>query len=150
MKRMTIGAGLALCALLFALCQEGAGSDMVIPASCTVTNCRGDAQSYASGASYYENTSLLFTNCVVYSGGDTSSAIQGLNAVTVQLRIGQIGLNILSTGTVQNATSGTWCATVSIPTNTGGSVFMQLKLIDSFTNSFIYPWKMIRTMVPLQ
>ena len=132
---------------LVALC---ASADSVSPASCTTTNFRNEAQAYVSGNSYWEGTTLLLTNCVLYSGGDTSSPVQGLAGVAIQARVGLITTNTPYTGNVQVASNGTWWVSLNVPTNTGGSLFLQVKLTDAATNSYIYPWKMIRTMVPLQ
>lgn len=136
--------------LTLAACHPAPATDTVQPASCTATNFRGETQAYVSPDYYYEGASLLCTNCVVYSGGDTSAAVQGLNGVTIQVRVGSATTNILYSGTVQSAPAGTWWANINVPASSGGTVFFQVKLIDAGTNSYIYPWKMIKTMAPLR
>lgn len=124
-------------------------TDPVQPSSCTTTNFRGEAQAYAAPGYYYEGTSLLFTNCVLYSGADTNSGVQGLDGVTIELRVGSALTNRLYSGTVQEAAAGKWWANVTVPSNMSPA-FVQVKVIDANTNSYIYPWKMINTMVPLR
>lgn len=123
--------------------------DSVEPSSCTTTNYRGEAQGYVAAGSYYEGASLLFTNCVLYSGGSTSSPVQGLAGVTIQIRVGSAITNTLYSGTVQDAAAGKWFATVTVPSNMSPA-FVQVKIIDASTNSYIYPWKMVNTMAPLR
>ena len=120
------------------------GGDVVAPASVTVTNFREEAESYISGVYYYEGTTLRFTNCVIYSGTDTNSSVQGLDDVSVIVDVGTTTTNIAYTGTVQVATNGTWWADVSVPSNLS-LTYVQTKISDTNGNTYIYPWKMMRT-----
>jgi hypothetical protein len=69
--------------------------------------------------------------------------------VTIQIRVGSAITNTLYSGTVQDAAAGKWCATVTVPSNMSPA-FVQVKIIDASTNSYIYPWKMVNTMAPLR
>ena len=147
----TMKSKLALCSMLFAAFAFGAkASDAVQPASCTITNFRSESQGYVSPEYFYEGASLLFTNCVLYKGSDSNSLVQGVNGVTIEVRVGSSVTNQLYLGTAQPPASNSWFSTVTVPTNSGGSIFMQVKVIDSVTNSYIYPWKMINTKAPLR
>jgi hypothetical protein len=98
--------------------------------------------------SYYRSSTLRLTNCVAYAGTDTSTT-QGLDGVTVEVRIGREGTNnVAYTGTVVEASSGSWWADVTVPDS--DSVYLQLKLTDTNSASYIYPWKIIRTKEALQ
>ena len=125
-----------------------AGSS-VSPAICSITNFRGEASAQAGSIPFFRGASILFTNCVVYSGGSTSSAIQQLSNVTVQVSIGQLGSAVVGTGTVASASGGSWWFTTTVPTNYSNP-FLQVKLTDDAGNSFIYPWKTLATQDPLK
>ena len=138
---------MALCALPIAPCLS---ADSIAPASVTFTNCRGDvANTKISNTPFVEGTTLLLTNCVIYSGGTTSSAVQGLDGITVEIRIGDLFSSTAYTGTVINAASGTWWKAIPVPTNYQ-SVFLQLKVTDAATNSYIYPLRLITTTQPMR
>lgn len=95
-----------ICVLLVA--RGAMAGDSVLPASVTFTNCRADsANTVISLTEYVEGTTLLMTNCVVYSGGTTSSAVQGLDGVTVEIRVGDLFSSTAYTGTVISAVAGT-------------------------------------------
>ena len=137
----------SLCAMLSALCLF---ADTVAPASVTFTNARADVVNGTVSQTYYvEGTTLLMTNCVIYSGGTTSSAVQGLDGVAIEIRIGDLFSSTAYTGTVISAASGTWWTSITVPTNYA-STFLQLKITDASTNSFIYPLRIIRTVQPLR
>ena len=137
----------SLCAMLSALCVL---ADTVAPASVTFTNCRGDAaNTEISRTTFVEGTTLLMTNCVIYSGGTTSSAVQGLTHVAIEIRIGDLFSSTAHTGQVINAALGTWWTSITVPTNYA-SVFLQMKLTDASTNSYVYPLRIIRTVPPLR
>jgi len=130
----------AVYAVIFGLAKA---QDLVEPASCTFTNFRGEAETYVSGTYFFSGSTLRFTNCVVYAGTDTNSAVQGLSGVTCQVKIGTSTSNIAYTATVTSTNLGKWACDVLIPTNMTSTLYMQLKLTDAYTNSYIYPWKMI-------
>lgn len=133
--------------LVIALALLAAGAraaDAVAPASCTITNVRGEALEYVSDETYYEDTTLRLTNCVIYAGTSTNSAVQGLDGVTVQVSVGNTTTNIDYTATVQSAEAGSWWCDIVVPSFTP-SPYLQIKVTDASTNSYIYPWKMIRT-----
>jgi hypothetical protein len=140
------------CLLALSLLAIGSAlaTDTVAPASVTFVNCRSDAVNSAiSNTGFVENTTLLMTNCVIYSGGTTSSAVQGLDGVTVEIRIGDLFSSTAYTGTVINASAGTWWKSITVPTNYQ-SLFLQLKLTDAEANTFIYPLRIIRTVEPME
>ena len=124
-------------------------ADTVAPASVTFTNTRGDVANTEISPTYFvEGTTLLMTNCVIYSGSTTSSVVQGLDGVAVELRVGDLFSSTAYTGTVQVAASGTWWKAITVPTNYT-SLFLQLKVTDAATNSYIYPLRMIRKTDPM-
>ena len=139
MKRLSI---LTLAAVLLAgLVQAG---DAVTPASCTITNTRGDGVLYISGVTYYDDATLRLTNCVLYSGTSTNSDLQGLSNVTVEVSVGSTTTNIDYSATIQDATSGTWYCDIVVPSFVSVP-FLQVKIEDENTNSYIYPWKKMLT-----
>ena len=123
-------------------------ADAVEPVSAAVVSKRGEAVLPLGTESYYRSSTLRLTNCVAYAGTDTSTT-QGLDGVTVEVRIGREGTNnVAYTGTVVEASSGSWWGDVTVPDS--DSVYLQLKLTDTNSVSYIYPWKIIRTKEALQ
>lgn len=122
--------------------------DAVAPASCTVTNLRGEAQGYISSTYYFSDSTLRLTNCVLYSGTSTNSAVQGLDAVSIELKVGTASTNITYAGEAIVASNGTWWCDITVPTFVSVP-YLQIKITDENTNSFIYPWKIIRTQTSL-
>lgn len=123
-------------------------ADAVQPASCTITNFRSETESYISGQYYFEGTTLLLTNCVMYSGTSTSSTPQGLSGVTIAVDVGTTTTNLSYAGTAISTNLGTWWASVTVPSNLP-TVYVQVKITDESTNTFIYPWKYMRTKASL-
>jgi len=146
MKRAILIAAAAV--LLLGGVRNASAADAVVPESCSVTNLRGEAQGKVGTADFYRGASILLTNCVLYAGTSTNSARQGLDGVTVECRIGAQDLSTAYTGTVDVASNGTWFATVAAPTNSS-SAWLQIKITDGSGNSYIYPWKTITTLDPL-
>jgi hypothetical protein len=137
---------LALCLCAFAtLCLS---SDSVEPASVAVTSLRGEAIVSLSQSAFFAGTTLRLTNCVAYAGTSTNSSKQGLTNVDLEIRIGSTTTNAPYVGNVASATNGTWWCDISLPTNMS-TVYFQLKLTDSTTNIYIYPWKVINISEPL-
>lgn len=134
----------AFCSLLFFLCVvfPVAASDAVTPAQLTMNSIRDEVVGYPTDVSYFEGSTLLLTNCVMYAGTTTNSAKQGLVDVTIQVKIGTATTNQTYSGTVQVASNGTWTCTASVPTNSG-QCYLQVKITDVNTNSYIYPWKIL-------
>lgn len=114
----------------------------VEPASVTATNLRGQAQSPISEQSFFQGSTLLFTNMVSYSGTTTNSSLENLTNVTVEIRIGATEVNTAYTGTVYGATSQFWWKSITVPTNLTSAI-MQLKLVDGSGNTYIYPHRTI-------
>ena len=123
-------------------------ADAVEPASVAVTSLRGEAIVAVSQSSFFEGTTLRLTNNIAYAGTTTNSARQGLSNVVIEVRVGSLTTNVPYSGTVASATNGTWWCDIQIPTNLS-SVYLQLKLTDATTNSYIYPWKVINISQPL-
>jgi hypothetical protein len=123
-------------------------ADAVEPCYICMTNIRNEAVGYVAEESFYRNTTLRFTNCVAKSGTTAASAAQGLEGVTIQVKIGTATNDTVAyTGAVQVATSGTWYCSAVTPTGT--TAYIQVRLTDAATNSYIYPWKVIRTKASL-
>lgn len=139
------GLWLALSAIVTAaLVVAAVADDDVEPASVTVTNTRGDtANAQISDTTYYEGSTLRFTNCVLYAGTDTNSSLQGLTGVTVDVDVGNATTNITYTASVTD-TNGQWSVDLTVP-DFVSATYMQIKLTDANTNSYIYPWKRILT-----
>jgi hypothetical protein len=120
-------------------------ADAVEPVSVAITNKRAEAAATISGlGTVYQGTTLVFTNCQLYADA-AGTTKQGLDGVTVQIAVGTLTTNITYTATTQGAASnGLWfCTGVAVPQLTG--FFVQVKVTDSLTNSFIYPNKAINT-----
>ena len=138
-----------LYALLFTLYVfPASAADAVVPASLTINNVRDEGMVYATDASFFEGTTLLLTNCVMFSGTTTNSARQGLSEVTIQVKVGNATTSTAYTGSAQIATNGTWSCLAAVPTNSG-QCYLQVKITDSTTNSYIYPWKQLNHKPPL-
>lgn len=130
---------LILCLIPAMLCLTCRAADSVEPASCTVTNVRGEAAASVSAGTIYRGTSLNLTNCVACTTND--STIQGLDGVTVQVSVGNLTTNIDYTATVQSTNAGTWHCTVTVPDLSSWT--LQVKVTDASTNSYIYPSKVL-------
>jgi len=120
------------------------------PASLSIISLREEAVANASEADFYSGAPLLLTNCIAYSGSTTNSAPQNLSNLTVVIKLGVVTNNIAYTGTVANATSGTWWVRIaSVPSN-----WESPKLFLQLTNStgdcrFGYPFKNLKVKTPL-
>jgi len=132
---------------LLVMATPGVASS-VTPQSVTFTNIRDEAQAYCSETYYYQGTTLVLTNCVMYSGTSTNSARQGLTAVTIEVRVGATTTNVPYTGTAIVATNGTWWCNITVPTFVS-TPYLQVKVTDASTNTYIYPWKIIHTLEAL-
>ena len=122
--------------------------DSVIPASLTITNVRDEAVAYATDTYFFEDTTLRFTNCVLFAGTTTNAAKQGLSVVTIQLKAGTATTSTAYTGTAQVESNGTWSCDLIVPAYSG-TCYLQVKITDSSTNSYIYPWKILNHKPPL-
>jgi hypothetical protein len=134
---------LAVWAAIVAIGVNAVATDAVIPATVTITNLRAQAVETITGVgSLYQGSTLLFTNCLIYSGGTTGSAVQGLDGVTVEVSVGTASTNVDYTATVQSAAGGTWYRAVTVPTS---DFSMSLRITDANTNRYIYPLKQFIT-----
>lgn len=123
-------------------------ADSVIPASLTITNLRDEAVAYASDAWFFEDTTLRLTNCVLFAGTTTNAAKQGLSQVTVQLKAGNTTTSATYIGTAQVESNGTYSCDLIVPAYSG-TCYLQVKVTDASTNSYIYPWKILNHKPPL-
>jgi hypothetical protein len=114
------------------------------PAQITITNFRGEAVSAADAGTFYRGDQIHFTNCVMYSGATTSSAVQNLTALTITVTHGDtLTAGTVVTGAITTATGGVWNAAVTLSTNEAdktGVTYIQVRITDG-TNSFTYPMK---------
>ena len=147
---MKLKISLSLCAVLSFLLSSfpASAADAVVPATVTMNSIRDEAQLYVSDTFYYEGTTLLFTNCVMFAGTSTNSAPQGLNQVTISVTIGNSSTSTIYNGSAQIASNGTWSCYAVVPTNSG-ICYVQVEITDVNTNSYIYPWKIMNHRPPL-
>lgn len=136
-----------ICATLALVAPPVRASDAVTPASVTITNFRDEAIGNVSAVEYYNGSSLLFTNCVLFAGTDTNSARQGLSDVTVQIKIGNTTTADTFSAT-STSTNGVWSCPVTVP-SFAGYTYMQIKVTDLNTNTYIYPWMILNRKTPL-
>ena len=122
-------------------------ADDVVPASCTTTNYREEAVANIDSVTYYQGSTIRFTNCVLYASTGTNT-VQGLDGVTVTISVGTTSSNIDYNATIQDAAAGKWAADVTVP-DWATIPAMQVKIEDGNTNTYIYPWKTIKTKAAL-
>lgn len=127
------------------LTVSAAAQTILIPDTLTVTNRRQEVECALSGV-FFKGSPLLLTNCVLYAAGTNRQAISNV-AVIVQM--GLAGNYATATGTVQSVTGGVWNARLTVPDVAGNTIALQVKLVDSHTNTFIYPRKMLTVVSPL-
>lgn len=139
---------LAVCVIACLGAGLAKAADAVAPQSTTFTNFRDEGIGYISSTPFYRGTSILLTNCVLFAGADTNSAVQGLDGVTVAIEWGTTASSTSFPATVISTNLGTWAASFVIPTN-WESPYLQVKVTDSATNSYIYPWKLVITKAAL-
>jgi hypothetical protein len=120
----------------------------VEPAKITITNFRGEAESAASSDIFYRSDTILFTNCVVYSGTTTNSSKEDLTGLTVNLTWGDGVLTSSSTNANISSTAGVWNATITLRSNEGLKTYFQVRLTNS-TSVFTYPFKYINVKAKL-
>lgn len=112
------------------------------PQSCTVTNIRQEADGYISSYEYFQNQTLLFTNCVAFS--DSSGSVrQDLTGVAVIVKLGNSTSCSTNVATAQVATNGTWWLTLTLPTNNAAPTVV-VQLTNSAT-VYTYPSKILKT-----
>jgi len=129
------------CSLFTSLCLAGDG---VAPQTVTCTNLRDVASTeYAARGTYIGGRTILWTNCVAYSGGSTSSPVQGLSNVTVRVAIGERNRSTNYTGGVISPTAGTWWCLGTVPTNIS-PIYFQLTITDENTNTYSYPQQLLQ------
>jgi len=134
MKQLLV---LAAVGLLFVWPVRAA--DTVEPANVTIRNVRGESVSAIASESYYEGSTLMFTNCICLS--DTAGIVtQGLDGVTVTLNVGTTVTNVEYDGIVDSG-NASWGISITVPTNITGTINVQTTITDANTNIYIYPWK---------
>ncbi len=121
-------------------------ADSIAPVTVTFTNIHDEGIYFVNGNNYYENSKLTFTNCVMYSGPDTNSAVQGLNGITIQAKVANTVTSTTYAATAISTNGGTWGVQVTLPTNNAGDlVDVEITITDSNTNIFTYPLKSMHT-----
>ena len=123
-------------------------ADSVEPASCTITNKRSEAEVGISGT-YFKSTTLLFTNCVMYSGTTTNTR-QGLDGVTVVATVSDGSYSSNITATAISTNLGTYWFSLNLATNFANQANVQIKITDGNNNVYIYPWKVLNLRSPLE
>lgn len=128
-------------AVLLGLCSMLAAD--VDPATATVNCLRGSEVTDISSETYYTDSSLMITG-TIYNAATTNGAVQDLTDVDIEVKFGNVaqGSNIY-TGTVSDATSGTFYVTGTIPTNKS-PVYIQYKITDTNSTSYIFPWHNVK------
>lgn len=126
------------------LCGTVIAGSPVEPATVTVTNTRGDSANAAVPGIYYKEATLRFTNCVMFAGSSTNSARQGLDGVTITVSMGTAQTNIDYSATATD-TNGVWFCDVTVPSFVTPP-YVQVKVTDANTNTYIYPWKSLSTI----
>lgn len=121
-------------------------ADAVQPTTATFSCLRDEGVAYINATEYYRGVSMAFTNCLLYAT-NTATALQGLSGVTLEMKWGLPTTNLTFTPVAQT-TNGVWCLSFTCPTN-WESPYLQIKITDANTNSYIYPWKMIHTKAAL-
>lgn len=140
MNRLIAAATIA--AMCFRLSASAA--DPVAPQTVAATNLRATVSvEYTCNTIYTAGSTVLFTNCVAYSGAGTNSAVQKLNGVTLKLLLSDGTTTSTNTATSVSTNAGTWKATVMLPDNPN-SIYWQLKITDANTNTYYYGKQMLR------
>ncbi|MEI8164760.1 MAG: hypothetical protein WCG26_00210 [Chloroflexales bacterium] len=85
----------------------------LVPELLTLTWSRTDEVATVSGT-YLTGSQILLTNCI--AAGVTTGTVQNLTDLTPLIKAGNAVVSLTYTGVVQNATAGTWCATITLPT----------------------------------
>lgn len=143
--RLTWIAGVAAAACVLALVMDQArAGDEVTPSYVTITNFRGEAVGTISGT-YYQDSTLRLTNCVLYAGTSTNAAKQGLDGVTVTVSVGTAATNVDYAATVLSTNLGTYACDVVVPSFVTAP-YLQVKITDANTNIYVYPWKGLQTL----
>lgn len=130
-----------LAALVLLSLTVGVVNADLAPATVTYTNLRDTATiQYATAASYFEETTILATNCVVYAGANTNTP-QNLTDITVTWTLGNTTTSTAYTGTVTTATSGVWSCEATVPAYSNMTEFyMQTTLTHTNGTSYTYEW----------
>jgi len=118
----------------------------VTPAQCTVTSLR-DAESIANvtDTEFYQGDSILFTNCVMYSGSTTNSDVQDLDGCDITVRLGSGSTVTTNSGTAQVASNGTWYCSATVPAVDPCYVEVTVSNVGTYT----YQQQMIQTKTHL-
>lgn len=124
-------------------------ADSVEPSSTSITNIRDEADQTIPGEFFVDST-LLLTNNVMFSDS-VGITNQGLDGITIEVRVGRPSTNVLFLGTPIVTNLGTWWVSFPVPSDVIADQFnVQVKIIDLQTNTFIYPWKKFNTKDALE
>ena len=137
---------MVMAAVVVAAGMAVAAADAVDPVSITCTNARTDSISYVNATEYYRGATIVWSNCVMLT---TGAATQGLNLCAVEMKWGlSTTAQTFNASIGGGASSNVWNLSMTCPTN-WEAPYVQLKVTDSNTNSYIYPWMMIHTKASL-
>jgi hypothetical protein len=152
-KRMSCNYGkmlriLAAASAVVAALLSAATAD-VQPAAATIRFVRADTSEVVADGPFFKGTSLLLTNCVLYSGTTTNVA-QDLTSCTITCKVGSVTSALITTnGVIQSAANGTWWARFTVPTNLDNAAILQVSVYDQNGNSYTYNWKALPLRNPL-
>ena len=125
----------------------------VEPAQVEVTFLRDTGGGFVSDTEFFRGDTIRLTNCVVYTGATTNTAVQDLTGITLSLIAGNTAYtnNTSTTGNILVATNGTFWADVVIPTNQPGiNPYIQLTITDGDSDSFTFPWEQAKAKDKLE
>jgi len=137
-----IVASVVLVAVLFAAAIAGE----VTPAQCEMTNLR-DVTTVANvtATEFYQGDTILFTNCVMYTGATTNSAVQDLDGCDITVRLGSGSTVSTNSGAAIVASNGTWYCSATVPAVDPCYVEVTVSNVSTYT----YQQQMIQTKTHL-
>jgi hypothetical protein len=136
-----------LCSLFTVLCALlTVAADPVKPAACPLILYRDAAATgtYLSTVNYYQGDYITFSNSVMYSTADlgTNSVPQNLSNCVITVTLGSETVTASTTGTIINASAGTWNAALIVP-EVAPSCFIEVTISNTW--NYTYRREMIRT-----
>ena len=135
------------CSLFTALCALlTVAADPVAPAACPLTLYR-DAPAvytYLNAVNYYQGDYISFSNSVMYATADldTNSVVQNLSNCVITVTIGNETVTASTTGTIINASAGTWNAALTVP-EVAPSCYIEVTVSNTW--NYTYRREMIHT-----
>lgn len=136
-----------LCSLFTVYCTLfTVAADPVAPAACPLSLYR-DAPAvytYLNAVNYYQGDYITFSNSVMYSTADlgTNSVAQNLSNCVITVTMGNDTVTASTTGTILNASAGTWNAAMIVPAVTP-SCYIEVTVSNTW--NYTYRREMIHT-----